>query len=722
LINNVGLTTFIKTVLVVKQHYVYYNAYEITYQRFVVNMEERVDRIANFIIKHRKVILIIFILTALISAVLQSFVKKNYNMVDYLPRNAESTKALDIMNEEFTETLPNASVMIKDVSIMEALEYKDKLTELKGITQVIWLDDMIDLKQPMEMSDSDTVEGFYKEGNALFSITIEKGTELATCENIRNLIGKENLLSGEAPDLAAMQENTQTEVMGAMFILIPAVLIILMLSTSSWIEPLLFVATIGIAILINMGTNLLLGEISFMTNSISPILQLAVSLDYAIFLLHSFADNRKKYSNVEEAMRHAIKSSIVTVSASALTTLFGFIALMFMKFGIGADLGINLAKGIVFSFITTMVFLPALTLSCYKLADKTSHRMFMPEFLNINKVLSKLAIPIILLVVLLIVPGYLGQKKTEFAYGSAGAIESSRSGQDRSATEQIFGKSTVMVMLVPRTDVAKEQMLTQDIKDLPHVTSVMSYANTVGTAIPEQLLGNDVLKQFYSDQYARLIIYTDTPEEGDVAFETVERIRAAAKTYYGDATYSLGQSTNLYDMKKVVEKDNTFVNVIAIISIFLVLMFSFKSLSLPVILVITIEAGIWFNLAIPYFMGNQINFIGYLVLSTVQLGATVDYAILLTDHYLRHRKDLSAKQAIHTSLGETFKSILVSASTLSIAGYTLYGTSSNSAAADIGLLLGRGTIFSFMMVTCFLPTMLILLDKIIAKSTLKNNN
>ncbi len=680
------------------------------------------DRIADFIIKHRKVILFIFIMAALVSAVLQSFVKKNYNMVDYLPQEAESTKALDIMNVEFSETLPNASVMINDISIMEALEYKTKLIELKGVTHVIWLDDMIDLKQPLEMNDPDTVEDFYKEGNALFSITIEKGTEWATCNNIRKLIGKDNSLSGEAPDLAAMQENTQSEVMGAMLILIPAVLLILMLSTSSWIEPLLFITTIGIAILINMGTNLLLGEISFMTNSISPILQLAVSLDYAIFLLHSFGDYRKKYSDVEVAMRYAIKSSIVTVSASALTTLFGFMALMFMKFGIGADLGINLAKGIVFSFITTMIFLPALTLSCYKLADKTTHRRFIPEFENINQVLSRLAIPIILLVILLIVPGFLGQRRTEFTYGSASATENSRSGQDRYAIEQIFGKSTVMVMLVPRTDVAREQNLTRDIKELPHVTSVMSYSNTVGTAIPEQFLDDDIRKQFYSDQYTRLFIYTDTPEEGDVAFETVERIRDKAKAYYGASSYSLGQSANLYDMKKIVEKDNTFVNVIAIISIFLVLLFSFRSLSLPVILVVTIEAGIWFNLSIPYFTGSQINFIGYLVLSTVQLGATVDYAILLTDHYLKHRKEMSAKQAIHSSLGETFKSILVSASTLSIAGFTLYGTSSNSAAADIGLLLGRGTIFSFVMVTCFLPTMLILFDKVIAKSTLKTKN
>ncbi len=677
------------------------------------------NTIAKFIIKHRKSIITIFILLALVSAVLQAFVKKNYDMVDYLPKEAESTKALSIMNEEFTETMPNASVIIKDITVTEALEYKEQLTNIEGITQVVWLDDMIDLKQPLEMNDPDTVEDFYKNGNALFSITIAKGTEQETCARIRDFIGEDNLLAGEAPDLAAMQESTKAEVMGAMLILVPAVLIILILSTSSWIEPLLFVATIGIAILINMGTNLFLGEISFMTNSISPILQLAVSLDYAIFLMHSFADNRKKYSDVEEAMYHSIKTSIVTVAASALTTLFGFIALMFMKFGIGADLGINLAKGIIFSFITTMIFLPALTLSCYKLMDKANHRPFMPSFENINKVLSKLALPIILLVIVLIVPGFLGQGRTEFLYGNSGIAASNRSGQDRLAMEQEFGKSTIMVLLVPRGDIAKEKNLTQDINAIEHVTSVLSYANTVGIAIPDQFLSETITERFYSENYARLIIYTDTSSEGDTAFDTVERIRTTAKAYYGDTSYSLGQSTNLYDMKNIVEKDNTLVNVIAIISIFFVLLFSFQSLTLPVILVITIEAGIWFNLAIPYFMGTQINFIGYLVLSTVQLGATVDYAILLTDHYMNHRKEMTARLAIHKSLGETFKSILVSASTLSIAGFTLYATSSNSGAADIGLLLGRGTIFSFVMVLCFLPTMLVIFDQAIAKTTRK---
>jgi predicted RND superfamily exporter protein len=287
--------------------------------------------------------------------------------------------------------------------------------------------------------------------------------------------------------------------------------------------------------------------------------------------------------------------------------------------------------------------------------------------------------------------------------------------------EEEFGKSNIVVLLVKRGDVAKEQLLVNDLKDIPHVTSIMSYANTVGTAIPPEYLSEEIVGQFYSPNYARIIIYTDTPEEGDTAFATVERIQSVARTYYGDQAYSLGQSANLYDMKGIVEDDNTMVNIIAIVSIFLVLFFSFQSSSLPFILLITIEAGIWFNLSIPYFTGTTINFIGYLVLSTVQLGATVDYAILLTDHYRKHRQSLPKRMAIHKSLGETFKSILVSAATLSIAGFTLYATSSNAAAADIGLLLGRGTIFSFLMVLCFLPTMLLIFDKLIAKTT-KNSN
>ena len=677
------------------------------------------DRFSNIIIRHKKPVIVIFIAVALVCLFLLLFVDVNYNMVDYLPPDAQSTTALNIMNSEFTESMPNASVMAKNVSLTEALEYKQKLASIDGVTQVMWLDDMMDIKQPLEMGDTDTIEGFYKDGNALFSVTIAKGIEKEACNDILNLIGSDNALTGEAPALVFIQETTASTVVKALAILLPVVILILVLSTASWLEPLLFLLVIGISIVINMGTNIIFGEISFMTNSISPILQLACSLDYAVFLLHSFQDNRKKYTNVEDAMRHAMKESISTVAASAATTLFGFLALLFMNFGIGADLGINLAKGIIFSFISVMVFLPALILCIYKMIDKTQHRAFMPSFGNVNRVLSKIAVPAVIIVSILIVPTFLGQGRTGFLYGNDTVDPNTRYGRDTVAVEQQFGKSTVMALLVPRGDVAKEQMLCDELEQLDRITGVMSYAANVGAVIPPEYLGDDITGQFYSENYARIIVYTDTPAEGDIAFKTVENINEKTKAHYGETFYTLGQSANLYDMKSIVQKDNVVVNLIAVIAIFIVLLVTFKSATLPFLLVLTIEAGIWINLAIPYFSGTPINFLGYLVVSTIQLGATVDYAILLTNTYLRNRRQMPKREAISVSLGGSFKSILVSALTLSTAGFTLFATSSNSAIADIGLLLGRGTLLSFAMVVCFLPTLLVVFDKAIEKITFR---
>ncbi|MGI6153176.1 MAG: efflux RND transporter permease subunit [Christensenellaceae bacterium] len=677
-------------------------------------------KFAHFVVHHKKLIIILFVAVAIVCTFLTMFVGVNYNMADYLPPDAQSTHAIEIMADEFGGNMPNTNVMVKDVSIQQALQYKQALFEVDGVSEVLWLDDTIDIVQPLEMADPDIVEGFYKSGNALFTVTVEDGMEKEATEAIWSLIGEENAVSGEAPDLASMQQATGAEVGNAIAILLPIIIAILILSSSSWIEPLLFLLAIGISILINMGTNIFLGEVSFMTNSVGPILQLAVSLDYAIFLLHSFADNRKKYADVNEAMRHAIKDSVSTVAASASTTVFGFLALVFMQFQIGADLGLVLVKGVLLSFASTMIFLPAATLLMYKAIDKTHHRPLMPSFKNVNRFFSKLAIPAVILVVIIIVPSFLGQGQTGFLYGNGSVDSTGTSGRSKAEISETFGQSTVMAVLVPRGNVANELALSEDLEQLDHVTSVISYANSVGTAFPPEFLGEDITSQFYSDHYARIVVYTDTPEEGDLAFSTVEDVMGTARSYYGDEVYSAGQSANLYDMKTVVQTDNQLVTLIAVIAIFLVLLITFRSGTLPLILLLTIETGIWVNLAIPYFSGISINFIGYLVLNTVQLGATVDYAILLTNTYLKKRRFMPQKEAMHKAMGDSFKSILVSAATLATAGFTLYATSSNPPVSDIGLLLGRGTLLSLVMVVCFLPAMLRIFDKAIAKTTYKS--
>lgn len=677
------------------------------------------ENFADFVVKHRKAVVFIFLAAAALCAVFWLLVNINYNMADYLPASARSTKALEIMEEEFTQPIPNVSVMVKNVSLMEAVEYKQRLSGIDGVQQVLWLDDTADLRIPLELQDRGTVEEFYKNGNALYSVSVARGMESEACDAIRSLIGEENALAGDAVDLDFIRKSTNTEVLGAVAILLPIILALLILSSGSWVEPLLFLAAIGVSVLMNMGTNVLFGEISFLTNAISPILQLAVSLDYAIFLLHSFADNRKKCDDAAEAMRRAVKGSLRSVASSAATTLFGFIALIFMDFRVGPDLGICLAKGIVFSFLSVMIFLPALTLCLYRLIDKTHHRRLMPDFRGAGKILTKLAVPVLLLVAVLMVPSFLGQGKTDFIYGNGDPDPTSQNGRSRAEIEQEFGTSNVMVLLVPKGEIAKEEALCRDLARLDAVTGVLSYANAAGAEIPPEYLGNEIAGQFYGERYARILVYTDTPQEGETAFRAVEEIHAAAGGYYGESFYSAGQSANLYDMRETVRQDNRRVNLIAVLAIFLVLLISFQSAVLPFVLLLTIEAGIWINLAIPYFTGTSISFIGYLVLNTVQLGATVDYAILLTDRYLKNRRILRKKEAIRAALGESFKSVLVSAATLSAAGFTLYLTSSNPSVCDIGLLLGRGTLISMLMVVCFLPALLSLFDTAIGKTTRK---
>ena len=709
------------------------------------------DRFIHGIIRRRKAVVVAFLAAAVVCAAFIPFVKTNYNMVDYLPDEAQSTTAVEIMEQEFSQAVPNANVLVHDVTVPQALAFKDKIAAVDGVEGVMWLDDVMDVAEPLETADQETVETYYRvndpassgtdreapsatagaeaAGTALFQVTVAEGEEGTAIPALRGLVdqasadnaaaggrGLANAVSGEAMDTEQLQANTVQEVLGAVAIIVPAILLLLVLSTLSWIEPVLFIAAIGVSIVLNMGTNIVLGEVSFITYSVSPILQLAVSLDYAIFLLHAFAAERQRTADVEQAMACAMRRSLSTIAASATTTLFGFAALAFMQFQIGADLGINLVKGIAFSFVTVMVFLPALTLLVYRAIDKTAHRPLMPSFKNVDKALSKVRVPALVLVLALVVPAFLGQAHTVFTYQNNSPDPNLRSGADTLMVQDEFGHQNPLVVLVPRGDVAAEAALAADLEKVDNVKGVLSYASTVGSAIPSGFLDASVTDQFYSENYARIIAYTSTDVESDEAFATVQAVQDVAARHYG-TFYTAGQSANLYDMKNIVAVDNVVVSGIAVVAILCVLLVTFRSIALPLVLLLTIESGIWINLSIPYFTGEPVNFIGYLVINTVQLGATIDYGILLTTHYLDHRRREPARQAIRLALGETFPSLLVSAGILATAGFALSFTSSMSAVASLGLLLGRGALLSLALVTCFLPGLLVYLDGFIRRTT-----
>ncbi|WP_407270314.1 efflux RND transporter permease subunit [Radiobacillus sp. PE A8.2] len=673
------------------------------------------------VIKHKKSIVVLFFIAAAISAIVMNLVSVNYNMVDYLPDDAPSTEAMDIMDAEFDGSVPNARVMIHDVTVQEALVYKERLAAIDGVSGVMWLDDAIDLKTPLELADQDTVESYYKDNKALFSLSIREGDEVSISDAIYELIGEENAVSGGAIDTASSQKMAGSESMYAAALLVPIIILILVLSTNSWIEPVFFLTAIGVSVLINLGTNIFLGEVSFVTQSVSPILQLAVSLDYAIFLLHSFSHYRRQTSNVEEAMQLAIKRSFPAIAASAATTFFGFLALTLMDFEIGSDLGINLVKGIVLSFISVMVFLPALTLWFYKWMDKTEHKPLIPSTWKISGSVMKVRFISLILVFLVVVPSFLAQSNTNFIYGTGEQPETTRVGSDIIEIDEAFGRSTPMVVLVPKGNMAKETELTDALGNVEHITSVVSYPNMVSSVIPTEYIEESVVEQFYSDNYSRITLYTDTDKEGEVAFSVIDEVKEITSSYYGDKSYTLGESVTLYDMRNIVRQDNTVVNLVTVIAIAIVLLVTFKSISIPVVLLLTIQTAVWVNLSVPYFTDTSLVFVGYLIISTVQLAATVDYAILLTEDYKERRKELPALAAIKETIDQKIFSISISASILSSVGFILWITSSNPIVGSIGLLLGRGALLAFILVVFFLPAMLLIFDKIIDKTTWKAN-
>lgn len=642
-------------------------------------------------------------------------------MFDYLPKSAPSTEAIDVMEEEFGGDVANTRVMIQDVSIQEALKFKKDIEEIDGVSDVTWLDDVIDIKTPIEMADIDTVETYYKDDNALFTFHVEEGKEVEATDTIYEVIGKDNAMAGDALNTAISQKATGQETFNAAAILIPIIILILLLSTRSWIEPVFFLTAIGISILINLGTNIFIGEISFISQAVAPILQLAVSLDYAIFLLHSFDDYRNEMESPHEAMKLAMKRSFPAIAASASTTFFGFLALTFMNFEIGADLGLNLVKGILLSFLSVMIFLPALTLMFYHWIDKTHHKQWIPTKYNIGKYLIKLRIPVLVLIAILIVPAFFAQSKTNFIYGMGDLPENTREGEDTAKIEDVFGKFTPMVLLVPKGDLAREDELVGKLSDLKEVKSTVAYTDVVGAAIPPEYLEQEEQEQFFSENYSRIILNTTTEDEGNEAFALVEKVKDITSKYYGDEYHATGESVTLYDMKHIVEKDNTLVNILTVVTIAIVLLVTFRSLSFPIVLLLTIQTSVWINLSIPYFTNDPLVYIGYLIISIVQLAATVDYAILFSDDFTNNRKEMGALAAITKTINEKVFSIAVPASILSSVGFILWFTSSDPIISSIGILLGRGTLLAFILVVLFLPALLVVLDRVIEKTTWKAN-
>lgn len=674
--------------------------------------------LASFIVDHKGLFLIIFILLAVLGGLGTLFVPVNYNLADYIPDAAPSTQAIHLMEKEYQEPIPNLRVYVPNLSLQEALEMKKKVGEVSHIIKVLWLDDFYDLKTPLELAPKELVESYYKEGGALFMVVSGLQDTVGTLKEMQELIGEKGAIEGQVVDLAKARMSVDSEILVIMLIMIPMGLLLLCLATGSWIEPLLLLATITIGILLNMGTNVVFSSISFITQSVTAVLQLAVSMDYAVFLLHRFSAYRQEGMGLEEAMEKAIVKSSSAIVASASTTVLGFLALIFMRFKIGPDLGLVLAKGVIFSLISVIFVLPSLVLYSAKLIDKTTHRPLLPEFKRVGRFIVRIRY-VVLLILLVVVPVFLAQNKNDFIYGAAAYDAGSREERDQELIIDKFGNQVTMAIMVPKGQWGKEKLLEEKLKDIPGVLGILSYNTKVGAMMPPELIDGELIKSLLSDNYSRLILTLRGPKEGKEAFRMVEEVRSAVDEFYGQEGHVVGESVVNLDMRDTVRKDNSIVNGLAILSVGLVLIINFRSLMIPLLLLLTIETSIWMNLSVPYFSGTTLSFIGYLVISTLQLGATVDYGILFTQHYLDNRKERGKKEAIYHSFVETIGGLLPPALILTAAGFILSYVSSLSIVSELGTVLGRGTLTSFLMVIFFLPGMLYVCDPLIEKTTWK---
>lgn len=674
--------------------------------------EKKMKKFYSGVIKCRYGIMVLFVIAALLGGYCRNLVKVDYDMNDYLPETSPSTVALDVMNEEFDGAIPNARVMIKVEDKKEALDYKEKLEDIDGVTSVMWLDDAVPMDLPFSMYPTDTLETYYKDGYALYQVTIEEEKRSEVVPEIYDLIGEDNAMMGSAVSTALATTSTVSEIQKISVIAVLFLIVILTLTTTSWVEPFVVLIGLGVAILINAGSNLIFGEISFVTNAAGNILQLAVSLDYSVFLIHRF-DECRKDADPKEAMKNALALSTSSILSSGLTTVIGFLALVMMRFGIGPDLGLALAKGIAISLLTVFFFMPGLILVSFKWMDKTRHKSFMLSFRNLGKVIRKAMYPVGIIFVCLIIPSYIGSNSNAYYYGSSHIFGSgTHLGKDTAKIEEVFGKSDNYVLMVPKDDIVTEQKLIDELNDLPELNSMTALREMVGPAVPASSIPDPLLKKLQSDKYDRIVLNVAVDYEGKQTFSLVEKIRDIAQEYYPDEYYLAGEGVSTYDLMDTITADMVKVNLLAIGAVFVVLLLAMKSVLLPVILVLTIETAIWINLSIPYITGQSIFYIAYLIISSIQLGATVDYAILFTERYKENRQTLDKKASIVETVSNVTVSILTSGLTLTVVGFLLGIISTHGLLSQLGYFLGRGTICSMIAVLFVLPCFLYVTDGI----------
>lgn len=682
------------------------------------------NKFGKFVTKHKYIILIIGILLLIPSVIGMSLTRINYDVLSYLPDTLETVEGQDIMVDEFGMGA-FSMVVVENMENKDVVELKEKLLDVEHVEKIIWYDSVADISLPTDMLPNDLKEALFK-GEAtmmiaLFDNTTSSDDTMEAVTQMRETVKEQAFISGMSGIVTDIKNLALAEM--PIYVTIAAVLALLVLffTMDSLVTPVIFLTGIGVSILYNLGSNIFLGEISYITQALTAVLQLGVTMDYSIFLLESYQANKSRFEgDKERAMAHAVGNTFKSVVSSSITTVAGFAALCFMTFTLGRDLGIVMAKGVIIGVITCITLLPAMILIFDKWIEKTTHRNLFPEFAKMSKVITKYYPVAIVLFVALFVPAYYGDHNVDVYYNIDSSLpDTLESAVANKKLDETFNMNNMHVLLLKNGMSVKEKNeMKEEIEKVDGVQWVLGINSFVGASVPDDMIPDKYKKMLMSDDYELQFICSDYKSATQEVNAQVAKINDIVKKYSSESMV-IGEAPLMKDLEDVTDVDLATVNYLSVAAIFIIIMLTFKSISMPVILVSVIEFAIFLNMSIPYYTGVSLPFVASIVIGTIQLGATVDYAILMTNRYHKERviNRRTKKEAVTIAHRTSIKSIIISGLSFFAVtvGVSLY--SNIDMISSICTLLARGAVISTVSVVCILPALLTVFDKVICKTT-----
>lgn len=673
--------------------------------------------------KHKTLVIIICVLLLIPSVFGYAKTRINYDILSYLPDNLETVKGQDILVDEFGMGA-FSMVIVEDMENKDVAKLEEKIESIDHVKDVLWVDDVTDLSFPVEMFPEDIREAFFQ-GDAtmmvaLFDDTTSADDTMQAITDIRNTTGKQCFASGMSGVVTDIKNLSLEEM--PVYVIIAALLcfIILGLTMESIIVPVLFLFSIGAAIIYNLGSNFFLGEISYITQALTAVLQLGVTMDYSIFLLNSYEENKQRFpGDKNRAMAHAISNTFKSVIGSSVTTIAGFAALCCMSFTLGRDIGIVMSKGVVIGVICCIIFLPALILQCDGIIEKTKHKSLIPNLTKASHWITKHHVIFVVIFLVLLVPAIYGNSHTKIYYNIDKSLPQTLDSAvaNKKLNDEFNMNNVHMVLLKNGLDAKDKSAMIKEIEDVDGVKWALGMDSIVGTAVPDSMISDDVKSMLKSDNYELEFICSDYKTATPEVNAQIDTINNIVKSYSSDSMV-IGEAPLTSDLEKVTDVDLRNVNILSIAAIFLIIMINFKSISLPIILVAVIEFAIFVNMGIPYYTGTELPFVASIVIGTIQLGATVDYAILMTNRYQKERsRGLDKWDAVRKAHSLSMKSILISGMTFFAATFGVSIYSKIDMINSICTLLARGAVISTLVVVCVLPALLLIFDKVIVKTS-----